>query len=219
MNDLEGAIQEALTSPNAPPVLVHLALVHYQFEAIHPFADGNGRIGRLLVPLLLCSHERLSEPLLYVSSFFERNRAQYYDLMLDVSQTGNWSAWIRFFLEAVRSCALEAISQASELMKLREDYHARFQSARRSSLLMKLIDELFKTPSTTIGKASTLLGITPAAASANIDKLVEAGILVERTARKRNRRYLAQGIVRLIAEPAAPPQPPQARQQTFDLGG
>lgn len=211
LDDFEQAIQETLQNPRKSlPLLVRLALVHYQFEAIHPFVDGNGRIGRLLMPLVLCSQRRLDEPLLYLSAFFERNRTSYYDLMLAVSQRGDWSSWLRFFLRGVEECAKEAREQAEALIGLRESYRQKLQSARSSSLLLKLIDELFKTPSITIGRTAKVLDITNASASANLHKLVEAGILVERTGRVRNQRFAAPGILEFfeknLPEPAAPTQ-------------
>jgi Fic family protein len=111
------------------PVLVEVALVHYQFEAVHPFADGNGRIGRLLIPLMLLARGRMPEPLLYLSAFFERNREAYMDMLLRVSQHGAWNEWIRFFLQAVLECAQEAITQVEGLLELRRRYHARLQTS------------------------------------------------------------------------------------------
>ncbi len=188
------------------PLLVQLAIVHYQFEAIHPFRDGNGRIGRLLIPLLLCSRARLDEPLLYLSAYFERHRQDYYDLLLHVSQKGDWTSWIRFFLLGVEESCREAVARAEALLDLRRAYHQRFQSARSSALLLKLIDELFRRPSITIGQAAELLDVTPAAASANIKKLLEAGILSERTGRKRDQLFVAGEIVAFVERHAEAPR-------------
>ena len=205
VKEMQAALADFETYLNLPedhrlPLLIHLALVHYQFETIHPFRDGNGRIGRLLIPLLLCSHARLDEPLLYLSSYFERNREQYKDQLLQVSQKGNWDEWISFFLRGVQECACESTEQAEGLLALRTNYHARFQSARSSALLLKLIDELFRTPSITIRRAAAFLDVTDAAASANLKKLVEAGIIAERTGRTRDQRFLATEIVSFIAK-------------------
>jgi cell filamentation protein, protein adenylyltransferase len=177
------------------PLLVELALLHYQFETIRPFRDGNGRIGRLLMPLLLCGRGRMTEPLLYLSAFFERHRVEYMDLLLRVSQTGDWDTWIRFFLRGVVESANEAVGQAEGLIALRDDYHRRFQSARSSGLLQRLIDELFKRPAITIKQAAKVLRVTDAAASNNIDKLQAAGILRETTGKKRNMTFIATEIV------------------------
>jgi Fic family protein len=180
--------------PTVAPLLVRLALIHYQFETIHPFRDGNGRVGRLLIPLLLISHGRLREPLLCMSGYFERHREVYTDHMLRVSQLGDWRTWIEFFLRGVVESARESVQLASLLLALRQSWQRQFQAARSSALLLKLVDELFRRPAITIGQASKVLGVTPAAASSNIDKLVKAGILSERTGRKRDQVFVATDV-------------------------
>lgn len=200
LDDFENRLNEPTKQV---PVLVELALVHYQFEAIHPFRDGNGRIGRLLLPLLLCSRGRMIEPILYLSSFFERNRDEYADLLLRVSQTGDWASWIGFFLQAVGECAEEAIAQAQGLLTLRDSYQERFQRARSSALLEKLVNQLFVTPSITIGKASELLKVTYAAASANVTKLVDAGILQRVSGLSHPRVFVAREILKFMEDHGA----------------
>jgi Fic family protein len=189
------AIEE---DPNLSPLLVRLALIHYQFEAIHPFRDGNGRVGRLLIPLLLVSHGRLRAPVLYLSAFLERQRTTYYDLLLAVSQRGEWTEWVDFFLRGVAESAAEAVAQADILITLRDTWRREFETARSSALLHKLIDRLFETPAIRISGAQKLLKVTAASASANIKKLVEAGIVEERTGRKRDQIFVAMDIVRLM---------------------
>src|SRR5262249_9179956 len=149
----DGSAEAAEEDPDLSPLLVRLALVHYQFEAIHPFRDGNGRVGRLLIPLLLVRHERLRGPLLYLSAYFERHRPTYYDLLFAVSQRGSWTEWVDFFLKGVAESATEAIKQADVLIALRESWRARFETARSSVLLHKLIDHLFETPAIGIADA------------------------------------------------------------------
>jgi Fic family protein len=180
------------------PLLVKLALVHYQFEAIHPFRDGNGRIGRLLLPLLLVRQERLAEPVLYLSAYFERHRQDYLDLLLAVSQRGSWPEWVRFFLTGIQESAVESLEQAGALLKLRERYHARLRTARSFGSLQQLIDNLFVSPSTTIMMTAKALKITPAAASANIRKLLQAGVVREVTGRKRDQVFVAHEILRFM---------------------
>jgi Fic family protein len=194
MDELEAFIHEP---DDALPHLVRLALVHYQFETVHPFRDGNGRVGRLLIPLLLCTYDRIDRPALYLSPHLERHRSQYTDLMLRVSQTGDYLSWVRFFLEAVEGSALESVTRAEALLALRESYHARLQSARSSALLLRLVDALFERPSTSIGVAGELLQVTPAAAAANLRKLVDANILIEVTGRRRDQRFVAPEIIRV----------------------
>ena len=193
MLDLERTIHPEADS-TLPP-LVRLALIHYQFETIHPFRDGNGRVGRLLIPLILCAYERLDGPSLYLSPYFERRRSEYGDLMLRVSMTGDFLAWVSFFLDAIGESAHAASSRAQALVSLRRDYRARLSSARSSALLLKLVDALFSLPAMTIGEAAKLLDVTPAAASANIRKLVDAHILEEVTGRRREQRYLARELI------------------------
>jgi Fic family protein len=184
--------------PTLAPLLIRIALAHYQFETIHPFRDGNGRVGRLLIPLLLISHGRLREPLLYMSAYLERNRDAYYDLMLRVSQAGAWQQWIDFFLRGVAESARESVDLAGTLLGLRDRWQQQFQAARSSALLLKLIDRLFQVPSITISRAAEVLKVTPAAAANNIGKLVAAGILKERTGRRRGQVFVAMDIVRIV---------------------
>jgi len=182
-------------SADHDPMLVQLALVHYQFETIHPFRDGNGRVGRLLIPLLLCGHGRLDAPILYLSAYFERNRDLYVDLLLHVSQTGEWLPWIDFFLRGVLESSEEAVRQATDLLALRQKYHRQFQTGRSSALLIRLIDRLFQAPSITIRAAADLLGGTQQAASNNIRRLQDEGVLRETTGRRRGQIFLATEIM------------------------
>ena len=180
------------------PALVRIALVHYQFEAIHPFIDGNGRIGRLLISLLLCSEGLLSQPLLSLSAFFEHHRNDYYRLLLEVSRKGAWSAWIEFFLAGVEEQSRDAIRRTKALLDLRQRYRAQFESARSSALLLKLVDGLLEAPVLTIPQAAKRLRITHRAATLNVMKLVEAGVVAEVTGRGRNRVFVARGILGVL---------------------
>ncbi len=186
------------------PLLIRLALVRYQFEAIHPFRDGNGRVGRLLIPLILCNEQRMRSPTLFVSSYLDRHRDEYVDRMLCVSQRGEWSAWVQFFLQGVVESAQESIERVAGLLALRDEYHGQFHSARSSALLLKLIDALFGQPSMTIARAAEVLEVTAASASANIQKLEAAGILKEVTGRKRDRMYIAPRILSFVDDDEQP---------------
>lgn len=208
LHDLESYMNREQT-PGRDPLLVQFALIHYQFEAIHPFRDGNGRIGRLLIPLLLVSHRRLDGPFLYLSAFFERNRDRYMDLLLRVSQLGDWVSWIDFFLRGVYESASEANEQALGLLDLRQQYHRRVQKGRSSALLIRLIDELFQRPSITINQAAALLNVTGPAAANNVHRLVSEGILREVTGRKRNQVFVADEILSFMYDtPTLPPGGP-----------
>lgn len=184
------------------PSLIRLALIHYQFEAIHPFLDGNGRIGRLMVTLLLCTEGVLPQPLLYLSAFFERHRNDYYDHLLAVSQRGQWTNWIKFFLRAVTVQSRDAIERSDRLLTLWQAYRERLQAARASALLLQLVDNLFQLPVTTNALAVEQLSVTPRSAQLNIEKLVEAGVLRETTGNRRNRVYVADEIIGITGSEA-----------------
>jgi Fic family protein len=176
------------------PALIKIAMLHYQFEAIHPFADGNGRLGRLLIAMLLCSMEILPEPLLYISAFFERNRSRYYDLLSQISRSGAWAEWIAFFLEGVTSEATDAARRAKELCALREQYRALLQTRRSSVKALELIDVLFKWPFTTIARSARTLGMSYPGAQKHVEDLVSLRILKPVGSMMRNKLYHADGI-------------------------
>jgi Fic family protein len=194
LHDLETFIH----ARSSLPALVRIALVHYQFEAIHPFIDGNGRMGRLLISLLLKSEGLLAQPLLFLSAYFERRRDDYYRLLLDVSRKGAWSRWIDFFLAGVEEQSRDAIRRTETLLEMRRQYRARFESARSSALLLKLVDGLLEAPVLTIPEAAKRLKITHRAATLNVMKLVEAGVVAEVTRRGRNRVFVARGILGVL---------------------
>src|SRR5207244_3094681 len=126
--------------------------------------DGNGRIGRLLITLLLCTEGLLSQPLLYLSAYFERHRSEYYRRLLSVSQEGQWLEWITFFLQGVEQQSRDAIKRSSQLLDLWRSYRERLQSTRSSALGLQLVDELFSSPAISVTRATELLGVTPRAA-------------------------------------------------------
>jgi Fic family protein len=200
MNQSLDAFEKYLHEPSRLPPLIRLAMIHYQFEVIHPFLDGNGRIGRLLITLLLCTQRLLPQPLLYLSAFFERHRDDYYRLLLAVSQKGHWENWIGFFLRAVATQAHDAIQRSDKLLELWRGYRARMQEARASALLLQLVDELFEYPAVTNRNAADRLSITPRSAQLNVEKLVGAGILKEATGQQRNRVYVAPEIIHILEE-------------------
>ena len=194
LHDLEAYLH----SVAALPPLARIAAVHYQFEAVHPFLDGNGRVGRLLVSLLLQEWGLLPKPLLYLSAFFESRRDEYYERLLAVSIRGDWDGWLRFFFEGVSVGSRDVIDRARRVIELREDYHRRLQVTRASALLLKLVEYLFESPAIRIGMAQEHLGVTFRAASQNVQKLVDAGIVHEATGRDRNRVFVAREILALL---------------------
>ena len=198
--DMKNALHQFeifIHEPGKLPPLVKFALIHYQFETIHPFLDGNGRVGRLLTTLLLCSEGLLPQPLLYLSAFFEHHRKEYYDLMLGVSQNGAWEKWITFFLRGVVQQSKDAFTRARNLQDLRQKYQDKFVTAR-TNLLPRFIDYLFYSPFTSVGRAATSLEITVRAAQSNVDKLVAEGVLEEVTGKQRNRMFRASEIMNIL---------------------
>jgi len=193
--------EKYLHEPPVLPPLVRLALIHYQFEAIHPFLDGNGRIGRLLITLLLCVEGLLPQPLLYLSAFFEHHRQEYYRLLMAVSQSGSWTPWIAYFLRGIAEQSSDAVKRANLLLSLRQRYREKMQSARSSALLLQMVDDLFSTPALDVSGASKRLNVTPRAAQLNVDKLIKSGILKEATGRRRNRIFVAAEIIDIIEAP------------------
>jgi Fic family protein len=191
-------LETYMGTPNDLPVLIQIALIHYQFETIHPFMDGNGRIGRLLIAILLCERGCMPEPLLYLSAYFERHRDAYMDHLLSVSQRGDWLEWIKFFLRGVAEQSADAIKRANKLDDLRVQYTKKVQRARASALTLKLIDDLFAYPAISVSRSAKRLKVTHHSAQNNIDKLVAQGILKEATGRQRNRIYTAPEIINII---------------------
>ncbi|MCH8802139.1 MAG: Fic family protein [Chloroflexi bacterium] len=198
MNQALSDLELFIHQPTDLPFLIQLALVHYQFEAIHPFLDGNGRIGRLLLSLLLCDKGYLTQPLLYLSGFFEENRDRYIDSLLRVSQQGDWAGWVDFFLEGVAEQSRDVVDRSGLLLDLRQQYRDRAQTARASALPLLLVDELFQIPAITISMARALLDVTYVSAQRAVERLVGLGILKEVTGRQRNRVYLAPEILGII---------------------
>ena len=181
------------------PALVKLALIHYQFEAIHPFRDGNGRIGRLLLSLLLCDWKLLPKPLLYLSAYFDQHREAYFDHLLAVSQRGTWNDWIAFFLQGVAEQARDAVDRSKKLLDLRLQYQTKLQMAHASALTLKLVDCLFDLPAMTVPLAALRLHLTYPGAKRIVLKLVGAGILQPADAKHHPKLYLATGILELIS--------------------
>jgi Fic family protein len=182
------------------PELIQCALIHEHFEAIHPFLDGNGRIGRLLITLFLIERGRLSKPLLYLSSYIEQNKADYYALLQRIRTHGDWTGWLRYFLAAVRDTARSAIDQSQAIIKLRERFRERLKQAHKA---LTLLDELFINPYTTISRAAEQLGVTPPTASKTVALLAKAGMLEEVTGREWGRVWVAKPILKAV-ESAGP---------------
>ena len=180
------------------PDLIQCALIHEQFEAIHPFLDGNGRVGRLLITLFLIERGRLSQPLLYLSAYIEAHRQDYYDLLQRVRTDGDWMAWLRFFITGVAETAGEAIQHAGRLMDLREKFQARLNDKPKA---LALLDELFINPYMTVARAERILKVSNPTARQAVTLLQKNGMLEEITGKEWGRLYLAKPILRIIENP------------------
>lgn len=183
------------------PIVVQLALMHYQFETIHPFNDGNGRVGRLLITLMLCERKVLPEPLLYLSAYFERHRDEYYDGLLNVSRRGAWNEWIGFFARGVVEQARDAAERATRLLDLAVGLRERAARAINSAQVHGLVDELLASPFLTASRAAVVTGLAFKNAQRMVNKFVDAGLLRETTGRKTHRIYCADAVLRLLDAP------------------
>lgn len=176
------------------PLLVQLAIAHYQFEVIHPFLDGNGRIGRLLIPLMLVVRGALPQPLLYLSAYFEQYRSDYYDHLLITSQSGDLMPWIAFFLRGVRRQARDSEERTVRLVELQHQLRNELLNEGRPNSVIRLAEQLFAAPVVTAARVEASIGVTRPTAQAAIDALVQRGDLVEVTGRERRRIYRAPRI-------------------------
>lgn len=199
LGHLESYIHEAT---DLPP-LARLALIHYQFEVIHPFLDGNGRVGRLLISLLLCAWDLLPQPLLYLSAFFEARRQAYYDGLLAVSRRGAWTEWLLYFLQGVASQAADSIGRIRRLQALHDAYRAGFQAQRAAARLLQVVDRMFEQPIFTIPQLAEFLDVAYPSAQRYVQQLEAAGIVQEITGQARNRVYRADEILSAIEAPLA----------------
>jgi Fic family protein len=192
------AFETYLHQEDTTPPLIRLAFIHYQFEAIHPFVDGNGRIGRLLISLLLAHWNILPIPLLYLSAFFERHRQTYYDLLLKVSQRGVWQDWILFFLEGIAQQAQDAINRAKRLQDLQLNWRNRLQQAGVSGLLPGVAEYLFELPIVSANDITNRFGVSHPTAMKVLRRLQALDILQEATDRDRHRIYFCRPILEIL---------------------
>lgn len=180
------------------PALVRAGLIHYQFEAIHPFLDGNGRVGRLLVVLLLCDWGLLPQPLLNLSVYFEQNRQAYYDHLLAVSQDGKWETWLQFFLRGVSEQSQESVHRLGTLQAIRSRYEAHVKADYKPDRMASVIDFLFSRPVLTVRQLSDGIGLPFKTAQAYLAKMVRAGVLREITGFSRNRVFQSDEIIQAL---------------------
>ena len=190
---------------DALPALIRAALVHAQFETIHPFLDGNGRVGRLLITFLLCHHGLLREPLLYPSLYFKQHRQAYYDHLQSVRHDGDWESWIRFFLQGVRSVAEGATETAERLEKMFSSDRARLASiGRRAGSALRVHEALQARPIQSITAISDATGLSFPAVAAVLKLLGEMAIVREITGQTRNRLYSYSQHLGILSEGTEP---------------
>ncbi|NIK43234.1 Fic family protein [Xanthomonas arboricola] len=197
-----GELERFLHTDDGLPPLVKIALAHVQFETIHPFLDGNGRVGRLLITFLLTEGGVLHKPVLYLSHYFRQHRQAYYDHLQAVRDQGAWEAWLRFFLQGVIEVAAEAADTARRIQLLREQHRTAITDrlGRAAGNGHRVLESLFDRPIVTVADIRGMTGTTYAAANTLVAKLVELGILSEMTGYARNRRFRYEPYVRLFID-------------------
>lgn len=204
-HDVPGALahlEHFLHSESPLPTLVRVGLAHAQFETIHPFLDGNGRVGRLLITFLLTESKRLARPVLYLSHYFKRNRTEYYDRLQAVRDEGDWEGWLAFFLRGVSEVAEEAARTAGSILRMREEYRARITASlgRAAGNGHRVMDQLFDHPIVAVATVRKWLDITPSGANVLVRRLETAGVLREITGHARNRRFRFEPYLQLFEE-------------------
>jgi Fic family protein len=177
-----------------------LALIHYQFETIHPFPDGNGRIGRLLIPLIMAETGLMPQPLLYLSPYFERRQDAYYDHLLAVSRTGAWEAWVHFFLRGIIEQCEDTIARVTRLQQLNAEYRDRLRGGRAAGLPLQLVDLILESPYLSVTHAQRVLGASYAGARGALDRLQAEGML-QVISEDRPRIYFAPAVFEIINRP------------------
>jgi Fic family protein len=200
--------EEYMQSEGEYPDLIDIGILHYQIETIHPFVDGNGRVGRLLIVLLLMASDILLHPLFYLSSYIRRNRDEYTDCLLAVSEEAEWNEWLLFFLQGTKQQADEAFSRAKLLLHLREEYQKMYADARPS--VQRLLKEIFTEPVFTVNRASEMIDMSYPTANKAISVLVDDGILRERTGKERYQEFQADEVLDALNKDADEIPSPEA---------
>ncbi|MDE2343103.1 MAG: Fic family protein [Betaproteobacteria bacterium] len=200
-----GELEKFLHAQDELPPLVKIGLAHAQFETIHPFLDGNGRVGRLLVTFLLTEREILHKPVLYLSHYLKQHRQEYYDRLQAVRENGAWEAWLEFFLNGVITVAAEASQTARQILQLREQHRSAITDhlGRAAGNGHKVLESLYDRPIVSVSDVKGLTGTTYAAANSLVSRMVGLGILSEITGNARNRRFRYSPYIALFNETAS----------------
>ena len=194
------AMEKFMHADTQIPPLARAGMIHYQFEAIHPFLDGNGRVGRLLILLLLCEWGLLPQPLLNLSAYFENYRQEYYDHLLAISQKGDWETWLGFFVRGVSEQARNGVVRMERLQAIRMEYQPIVDTDRNRTRMSAVVDFLFSRPILSVRQVSDGLGIPFKTAQDYLSKLVRAGVLSEITGYARNRIFQSDEILKAVQE-------------------
>jgi Fic family protein len=197
-----GAFEKFLHGePVRVPVLQRAALAHFQFETIHPFLDGNGRLGRLLVPLLLVAEDVLQEPTLYLSLYFKTHKQTYYERLQRVRTHGEWEEWVRFFIEGVLETAQQAVTAATQILKLFSEDRKRLSANKRhANAALRVHDVFMRKPIISIKQAADQSGLTPPTVTTALQHLETLGLVRETTGRQRGRLFVYQPYLDLLNE-------------------
>ena len=202
LNDLMGDLENFINSDGGIPDLIKIAIIHYQFETIHPFLDGNGRIGRLLITLYLVSKGILQKPLLYLSEFFEQHKSLYYQNLADVKQQGAMAQWIKFFLVGVQQTATVAVETLSKVLKFKDETENLIRSnfGRRSSSAITLLHSLLHNPTISIEQVINICDVSYKSANDLVKDFVQFNILTETTGKNRNRFFRMERYLEVFRE-------------------
>lgn len=214
MNEALDAFERFLNDDSDLPPLIHCGLAHAQFETIHPFMDGNGRVGRLLITFLLCYRGILHRPLLYLSAYLASHRLEYYDRLMAVRERGDWEGWLAFFLRGVLEIAKEAAQTAQKILDLREGHRMRLQEAGISPQGFRLLDLLFEHPLVNVSFIEQRLSMAYVTANKLVSRFQQLGMLDETTGQRRYRRYRYSSYLMLFAERSYDATDPTAFQTT-----
>ncbi len=208
---------ESFLHDESLPPLVHAALVHAQFETIHPFLDGNGRVGRLLLTLLLVQRGVVHQPLLYLSHYLKRHRAEYYDRLQAIRLDGRWEEWVLFFLRGVEEVARQAHSTATKISGLREEHRQLLNNQGKAAPnLLAALDRLYEKPIATVSSLQAALDVAYPTANSVVGRLEDLGVLEEMTGFRRNRRFAYRPYLSLFEDATAPGEELDEAVETLD---
>ena len=193
-----GELESFLNAQSPMPLLIKCGLAHGQFEMIHPFLDGNGRLGRLLITFLLCEKKVLTRPLLYLSSYFRQHQAEYYDRLLAISNDGDWEGWLKYFLKGIGEVSKEATDTARRIIAMREEHRQLVSERVRGSYGPALLDTLYESPAVTSPRIRDTFGVSYVTANNLVHDFVNVGILEETTRRPRNKVYIYKPYLEIL---------------------